>query len=166
MKDVIVRAGLIVLLSLVLLDLSGCQTGIKAEDKRQPIPNTNLTHVLIEKERAGLSWARILIDNGEIVSVHLHGGQYFAALKKIDVKGCPEKFRLAWFDYIAAWERKRNQEHATNDTLDAISMWKGEFNDLPAIVQCIEAYDTKEAWQNCERVALEYGVNASKLISH
>ena len=84
-------------------------------------------------------------------------------LKKIDIKGCPENFRTAWAGYIVAWERKRNQEQATEDTLDAISMWKGEFADLPATVRCMEAYDTVEAWQNCERVAVEFGIDVSKL---
>ena len=166
MKGVTARTGLIVLTGLVILCISGCQTGTKVADKGQPTSKTIITNVLIEKERAGLNCARISIDSGQIASVYLHSGQYLTALKQIDVKDCPENFRLAWSDYIAAWERKRQQEHATEDTLDAISMLKGDFNDLPATVRCIEAYDTKEAWQNCERVALAYGVDASKLNSH
>jgi len=166
MKDVITRARLIVLTGLVILCISGCQTGTKVAGKGQPLSKSIITNVLIEKQRAGLSCARIAIDNGQIASVYLHSGPYLVALKQIDVKGCPENFRLAWSDYIAAWERKRKQEQATEDTFDAISMGKGDFNDLPATVRCIEAYDTIEAWQNCERIALTYGVDASKLNSH
>jgi hypothetical protein len=165
MKGITARAGLIVLTGLVILCISGCQTGTKVADKGQSPSKTAITNVLIEKQRAGLSCARISIDSGQIASVYLHGGQYLTALKKIDVKDCPEDFRRAWSDYIAAWERKRKQEQATEDTLDAISMLKGDFNDLPTTVRCIEAYDTTEAWQNCERVASAYGVDASKFNS-
>jgi hypothetical protein len=163
MKSIIARAELMVLTGLVVLCLSGCQTGTTVADQGQFPATTIITKVVIAKEHAGLSCARILIDNGQIVNVYLHGGQYVTALKKMDVSGCPEDFRRAWSDYIAAWEQKRKQEHATKETMDAISMWKGSINDLPATVRCIEAYDTQAAWQKCEHVALAYGVDASKL---
>jgi hypothetical protein len=163
MKNIFARTGSMLLTVLMILGGAGCQTGANVAGNDQSLPAGAITNVLTGKERAGLSCARILIDNEKIVSVHLHGGQYITALKKLDASGCPENFRQAWSDYIAAWQRKQDQEHATDETLDAISMWKGDFNDLAATVRCIEAYDTEKAWQNCERVALECGVDASKL---
>jgi hypothetical protein len=155
MKNVMALTGLVI--------LSGCAPLMGATAAGDDPTISTITNVLLEKERDGLKYAHIVIDNEQIVSVHLHGFQYISALKKIDTKGCPEKFRAAWVEYIAAWQRKLNQEHATMDTADAISMWKGGFDDLPATVRCIEAYDTAEAWQHCERAASECGVDVSKL---
>jgi hypothetical protein len=113
--------------------------------------------VLAEKQRAGLMCARIVIDNGQIASVYLHGVDYLRALKKIDTTGCPEGFRAAWSDYLSVWNRKLETEKATEETADAISMWKGGYDDLPATVRRIEAYDTESAWENCESAALKWG---------
>jgi hypothetical protein len=153
--------NMIALVGWTLLCVCGCLTRASFADKSQPSPT--ITTVIIQKERAGLGHARILIDSEKIASVYLHGWQYLAALKKIDTSLCPEKFRLAWSDYVSAWDQKLKQEHATAETLDAVSMWKGTFDDLPATARRMEPYDTDRAWQQCERVALEYGIDASQL---
>jgi hypothetical protein len=159
MKNVCTRTGLMFLAGLMALGGDGCRTRGEVSD---PVRN-RLTEVVRAKERAGLDAARIVIDEGKIASVGLRSEPYLRAAKKIDVSGCPENFRAAWSDYLAAWEQKRKQEQATPDTVDAISMWKGNFDDLPATVRCLEAYDTKAAWENCERVAAGWGVDAAKL---
>jgi hypothetical protein len=172
MKNVIARTALLILPACLLLGASGCQTQTNLPVQSPPGPSvsspnnstqTRLNDVLLAKARAGLGNARILIDDGQIVSVWLHGSPYLKALKKINTSDCPENFRLAWSDYLAAWERKLNHEKATPDTVDAISMWKGNFADLPATVRCLEPYDTNDAWQNCERIAQAYGVDAAKI---
>jgi hypothetical protein len=122
-------------------------------------PQTNdqqaIASVLTQKESAGLDCEQILIDGRQIMKVQIHGWRFLAAIKKIDVAGCPEPFRAAWSGYCAAWEQKLKAENANEDTLDLISMWKGEIGDLPAIGRRLEAYDTEPAWQRCEKVASE-----------
>ena len=145
----------------ILLCVCGCRGRVGFADNSQPIPT--ITTAIIQKERAGLRHARILIESEKIANVYLHGWPYLAVLRKIDTSLCPEKFRLAWSDYVLAWDQKLKQEHATEETLDAVSIWKGTFDDLPATSRRLEPYDTDGAWQRCERVALEYGVDASKL---
>lgn len=151
----------IALVGWIFLCVCGCRSRASFADNDQR--TSTIMTVMIQKEQAGVSHSRILIDSQKIASVYLHGWQYLAALRKIDTKLCPEKFRLAWSDYVSAWDQKLKQEHATVETLDAVSMWKGTFNDLPATSRRIEPYDTEGAWQQCERVALEYGIDASKL---
>ncbi len=151
----------IALVGWILFCVSGCRCHATFADKFQPAQP--IATVIVEKERAGLRHARILIEGEKIASVHLHGWRYLAALRKLDTSLCPEKFRLAWSNYISAWDQKLKQEHATEETLDAVSMWKGTFDDLPATSRRIEPYDTDGAWQQCERVALEYGIDPSKL---
>jgi hypothetical protein len=151
----------IALVGWILFCVCGCRGRVAFADKFQPAPS--ITTVIVEKERAGLRHARILIDSEKIASVYLHGWRYLAALRTIDTNLCPEKFRRAWSDYVSAWDQKLKQEHATAETLDAVSMWKGTFDDLPETSRRIEPYDTERAWQQCERVALEYGIDPSKL---
>ncbi len=135
------------LLPLVCLVLAGCishsQTG-----GQQAIAN-----VLAQKESAGRKYARIVLDGDKIMSVHLHGMDYLAAIKKIDASGCPVSFQSAWAGYCAAWEQKLRAEKADEDTLDLISMWKGEIGDLQATYDHLEAYDTEPAWQRCVQTA-------------
>ena len=143
------------LLPLVCLVLAGCishsQTG-----GQQAIAN-----VLAQKESAGRKYARIVLDGDKIMSVHLHGNDYLDAIKKIDASSCPEPFRTAWAGYCAAWEKKLRAENAGEDTLDLISMWKGEIGDLPETYRHLEAYDTAPAWQQCEQAAAADGVQSA-----
>ena len=164
MKNIFARTTLLILAGLSLSILTGCRTakpdgGVQGHaDSAQD----RLANVLRAKAEAGLACARIVIDNGQIASVGLHSGPYLRLLKKIDVSGCPENFRAAWSDYLGAWERKRKEEQATQETIDAISMWKGGYDDLPATVRSIEAYDTQSAWDNCEHIAAGWGVAVAK----
>jgi hypothetical protein len=164
MKNVFARTSLLILAGLSLSVLAGCQTAkpVGTAQGHADTVQDRLANVLRAKERAGLECARIVIDNGQIASVGLHSGPYLVALKKIDVSGCPENFRAAWSDYLAAWDRKRKEEQATRETIDAISMWKGGYDDLPATVRSIEAYDTQSAWDNCEHIAAGWGVAVAK----
>ena len=164
MKNIFTRTSLMILAGLSLSVLAGCQTAKPAGGVQRHADSVQdrLANVLHAKAQAGLDCARIVIDNGVIASVGLHSGPYLVALKKIDVSGCPENFRAAWSDYLGAWERKRKEEQATRETIDAISMWKGGYDDLPATVRSIEAYDTQSAWDNCEHIAAGWGVAVAK----
>lgn len=150
----------IALMGWIALGVCSCRPRTSFATKSDLDPT--IMTVMVQKERAGLGHARILVDNGRIASVYVHGWQYLLEIEKIDVARCPEEFRSAWSNYVAVWGQKLKQEHATESTLDAVSMWKGDFADLPAISRRIEPYDTETAWARCERVALEYGVDASK----
>jgi hypothetical protein len=141
-----------VCLAVLGFDLSGCLSRPKTNDQQA------IAGVLAQKESAGMDCVRILIDGKKIASVHLYGSRYLVTIKKIDVTGCPEPFRTAWSGYCAAWEKKLQAENALEDTLDLISMWKGEIGDLPTISRRLEAYDTEPAWQRCEQAAMDYGV--------
>jgi|HubBroStandDraft_2_1064218.scaffolds.fasta_scaffold183249_1 hypothetical protein len=136
-------------------DLCGCLSHPQANDQQA------IASVLAQKESAGLDCEHIIIDGRQIMKVELHGWQFLAAIKKIDVARCPGPFRSAWSGYCAAWEQKLKAENAQEDTLDLISMWKGEIGDLPATSRRLEAYDTEPAWQRCEQAAMEYGVQAA-----
>ncbi|HZP59566.1 MAG TPA: hypothetical protein VFB27_04520 [Opitutaceae bacterium] len=141
-------------LGLVMLSYTACQS-----------PQTNLeapsvAAVMAKKEEAGRACARVVLDGDKIMSVHLHGTDYLAALKKIDVSSCPASFRTAWEAYCAAWEQKLKAENAGEDTLDLISMWKGEIGDLTETYRHLEAYDTEPAWERCVQAAAASGVPA------
>ncbi len=146
---------LLATISMAVLVLAGCLSHPQTND--QPA----IASVLAQKESAGANCAHIMIEGQKIASVQLYGSQYLAAIKKIDVAGCPEPFRAAWSAYCAAWEQKLKAENAQEDTLDLISMWKGEIGDLPATCRRLEAYDTEPAWQRCEQAASGYGVQPS-----
>lgn len=143
---------LLVILCLLGIIFSGCQS-LSPSGSEQAI-----TSVLSQKDQAARACARIVLDGDKIMSVNLHGTDYLAAIKKIDVSGCPEPFRAAWSAYLAAWEKKLKAENAGEDTLDLISMWKGEAEDLPEAYRHLEAYDTEAAWQRCVQAAAAYGV--------
>src|SRR5579871_2273575 len=90
--------------------LTGCLSRPQTSD--QPA----IASVLAQKEGASLDCEQILIDGRQIMKVQIHGWQFLAAIKKIDVSGCPELFRTAWFAYCATWEKKLKTENATEDT--------------------------------------------------
>jgi hypothetical protein len=145
----------IVCLAVFGFSLVGCLSRPQTNDQQA------IASVLAQKESAGLDCQQILIDGRQIMKVQIHGWQFLEAIKKIDVTGCPEPFRTAWSGYCAAWAQKLKAENANEDTLDLISMMKGEISDLPAIGRRLEAYDTEPAWQRCEQAASEYGVQTA-----
>ena len=122
-----------------------------------------ITTILSERLTARLNSMRMVIDNGRIVSAHLHTRLYLMRLQSIDTAGCPQEFRLAWLDYIQTWERKLSGRRAAEDVLEALPALSGDFRDLGDIGKRMAASDTSEAWRHCERVALEFGVDASKV---
>lgn len=146
---------LIATVGMAVLGFAGCLSRPQTND--QPA----IASVMAQKESAGANCAHILIEGRKIASVQLYGSQYLAAIKKIDVAGCPESFRAAWSAYCATWEQKLKTENAQENTLDLISMWKGEIGDLAATCRRLEAYDTDPAWQRCEQAAMESGVQTA-----
>jgi hypothetical protein len=150
------------LLSLFILQSSaqGDNT-TDAKDNGQSISN-----VLVARLTARLNSAHIVIDDGRIVSAQLHNVRYVKLLKQIDTAGCPQEFRLAWLDYVRTWERKSNPRGPAENVLGGLPAFHGDVNALTDIAKRMEADDTLISWQKCERVALEFGVHASKLQIH
>ncbi|HEV2328085.1 MAG TPA: hypothetical protein VGY56_04765 [Verrucomicrobiae bacterium] len=150
---------LVALLSLSILQSSAQDDNtINAKDNGQSISN-----VLVERLAARLNSAHIVIDDGRIVSAQLHNVRYVELLKQIDTAGCPQEFRLAWQDYLQTWERKSNPGGTAKNVLEGLPEFHGDVNALTDIAKRMEADDTLISWQKCERVALEFGVDASKL---
>lgn len=149
---------LVALLSLFILQSSAQDDNTtNAKDNGQSISN-----VLVERLTARLNSAHIVIDDGRIVSAQLHNVRYVKLLKQIDAAGCPQEFRLAWLDYVQTWERKSNPRGTAENVLEGLP-FHGDVNALTDIAKRMEADDTLKSWQKCERVALEFGVDASKL---
>jgi hypothetical protein len=85
---------------------------------------------------------------------------YSAALQRIDAGRCPKKFRLAWLDYVHAWERWAGY--------GLVGMLRDVGELVPAAIAAggmtdvsrrWERMNTSEAWRTVERVAVEYGVD-------
>jgi len=99
------------------------------------------------------------VDGQQIANLQIHGFQYLGSIKRIDVSACPEAFRAAWTNYCKTWAQKLQKENADDDTLDLISVDKGQVGDLPALCRSLEAYDTQPAWNRCEQAARDCGVS-------
>ncbi len=127
----------------------------------QPNDQQAIASVLAQKESAGVDCEQILIDGRQIMKVQLHGSQFLAAIKKNRCDRVPRAVSRGVVRVLRGVGTKLKSENAQEDTLDLISMWKGEIGDLPAIGRRLEAYDTEPAWQRCEQAALEYGVQAA-----
>jgi hypothetical protein len=147
------KNGTLILLAVLTLNLCGCASAPRWEGRKA------IKHVIAEKENASVTWAYYAVDGRDIANLQIHGVQYLRAIDKIDVSSCPETFRAAWTNYCAAWAQKLKKENADEDTLDLISVGKGEAGDLPNLVRSLEAYDTQPAWNRCEQAARDCGVS-------
>jgi hypothetical protein len=105
----------------------------------------------------------IVIDNGRLTSFQLHPAVYIKLLQSVDTSTCPEDFRLAWLDYIQVWQRKIDVKILAVNVADGISLFHGNLGAIGDIARRNEASDTLMPWQKCERVALQYGVDSSKI---
>jgi hypothetical protein len=150
---------LVTLLSWSILQLSAqVDNTANAKDNGQSISN-----VLVERLTARLNSAHIVIDDGRIVSAQLHNGRYVKLIEQIDTTGCPQEFRLAWLNYVQTWERKSNPRDTAENVLESLPAFHGDVNALTDVAKRIEADDTLISWQKCERIALEFGADPSKL---
>jgi hypothetical protein len=150
-----------------LLSLSILQSSVQGDNTTDAKDNGQLiSNVLVERLTARLNSAHIVIDDGRIVSAQLHNVRYVKLLKQIDTAGCPQEFSLAWLDYLQTWEQKSNPGGAAKNVLEGLPAFHGDVNALTDIAKRMEADDTLISWRKCERVALEFGVDASKLEIH
>jgi len=150
-----------------LLSLSILQSSVQGDNTTDAKDNGQLiSNVLVERLTARLNSAHIVIDDGRIVSAQLHNVRYVKLLKQIDTAGCPQEFSLAWLDYLQTWEQKSNPGGKAENVLEGLPAFHGDVNALTDIAKRMEADDTLISWQKCERVALEFGVDASKLEIH
>lgn len=85
--------------------------------------------------------------------------EFLPGLQSISTEGCPKKFRLAWLDYVHACERAA--EYPTLRKLEDVVQSVGSWNN-PAVLKEVEdrasRRDIREAWRQCQRVALEFDV--------
>jgi hypothetical protein len=150
-----------------LLSLSILQSSAQGDNTTNSKDNgQSISNVLVERLTARLNSAHIVIDDGRIISAQLHNVKYVELLKQIDTAGCPQEFRRAWLDYLQTWERKSNPHGTAENVLEGLPAFHGDVNALTDIAKRMEADDTLMSWQKCERVALEFGVEASKLQMH
>ena len=156
------------LLTLVaLLSASILQSTAQGNNTTDAIDNgQSISNVLVERLTARLNSAHIVIDDGRIVSAQLHNMRYVKLLKQIDTAGCPQEFRLAWLDYVQTWKRKSNPRDTAENELEGLPAFHGDVNTLTDIAKRMEPNNTLISWQKCERVALEFGTDASKLEIH
>jgi hypothetical protein len=86
--------------------------------------------------------------------------KYINELIQMDRAFCPLKFEKAWLGYIQATERAANQNVLrTDEILAMIGVATKSPSHAPLTPMPPEARDEVEkAWQNVERVALEYDV--------
>jgi len=102
---------------------------------------------------------------------------YVTELGKIDPSTCPKQFRDAWVGYLESWERKKDpiiQEQNRLDTaptklgghigVSAGSTTGGQIGgelerpNLDIAAERLSKLDNDEAWLNCKRVAMDFGV--------
>ena len=159
MKKFIALIGYLTLL--FITPLAHSQTVTNTPDQTQSISN-----VLLKRLSARLISARITIDDGKIVAVQLHPIRYMKLIQQIDTTGCPQDFRLAWLDYVQTWQRRTNPRVITENVLEGLPALHGNFSGLNDIGKRMESDDTLIPWQKCVRVALQYGVDASKVKLH
>jgi hypothetical protein len=86
--------------------------------------------------------------------------KYLNELTQIDTSFCPKKFEAAWLEYIQATERASDQNLLRDEVVVGMIGVATKSRTLdPLLARPPEARDEVErAWQNVERVALEYNV--------
>ncbi len=82
------------------------------------------------------------------------------ALSMIDTSSCPEKFQVAWLDYVQALNQAPDKNEILFDfVIGTIGVarksaaWSKWINKAPDAKN-----DVVKAWQNLERIALDYDV--------
>jgi hypothetical protein len=83
---------------------------------------------------------------------------YAAGLKKIDASNCPKDFRVAWVDYVLAWDRRGN--YGIFDlSRDAAGITTGfQTGNFDGTLKRADKRDSEEAWRGVQRIAAIYGV--------
>ena len=86
--------------------------------------------------------------------------KYINGLTQIDTAFCPKKFEQAWLDYIQATTRASDQNPIRGEfVMGMIGVATKSPSLEPTTAKPPEAKDEVErAWQNIERIALEYNV--------
>jgi hypothetical protein len=86
--------------------------------------------------------------------------KYLNELTQIDTSFCPKKFESAWLEYIQATQQTSDQNPIHNELIaEMIGVASKSHPSGPVPTKPLEPKDEAErAWQNVERVALEYDV--------
>lgn len=86
--------------------------------------------------------------------------KFAAGLKKIDPSDCPEDFRLAWIDYVHAWDRKAMKTLGELTKGTAALTTGLATKNFSHTLKRAEQRDVAEAFRGVQRVAVAYGVPA------
>lgn len=83
---------------------------------------------------------------------------YVAGLKKIDASNCPKDFRLAWIDYVNAWDRRTDQsiDEYGKDVVAFVTGFATQ--NFDHTLKRLESSDNAEAWRGVKKAALASGV--------
>ena len=95
---------------------------------------------------------------GSLTITNFSASAYVAALRAIDVSGCPARFNNAWADYLRAWQTRAAANPALILSADPEFGAGAVANHVPPTpVGEHRDPDTMELWQRCVAVALLYG---------
>jgi hypothetical protein len=86
--------------------------------------------------------------------------QYINGLTQMDLSFCPKRFEAAWLGYVQATERAFDQRTIRSElVMGMVGVAAKSPSSTPLPAKPPEARDEVEsAWQNVERVALDYDV--------
>lgn len=85
--------------------------------------------------------------------------EYATNLRNIDSARCPEEFRLAFLEYVQAWEELVAREQQADEESPGLMSRLGALVGLvPTREDSLE--EIEEAWDDVEREALSHGVTA------
>lgn len=93
---------------------------------------------------------------------------YVSKLKMIKAVDCPKDFRMAWLDYVQAWERRAEAglhgklaaegETVAGAAADLHGATKSGADLIDKAQTKLDGMNTAEAWRQVEKVAMAYDV--------
>lgn len=91
---------------------------------------------------------------------------YARALQSIDYSSCPKKFRLAWFDYVAAVVDLSDKNLAASSVKDLLELGMSVYTKDGRLAE--DAVQDTDSFKRpaillhrCQRIAISYGVSFS-----
>lgn len=145
-RSVVIVLALVLAVTSLAFVVIGAATVPRAASQRQAIQRV----FLAESNASVASWQNWINGAQPIYNHHA----YAREIKKISVSKCPAKFREAWAEYVATWER-----YCAYNLLD----FGGELVRLKygsvALFKNAEKRDTHEAWRQVEKSARAFGVD-------
>jgi hypothetical protein len=120
-----------------------------------------IVKVIVQQRSAFTNCARFIQTKDGNRWVQFSDKDYISGLHRIPVVRCPQKFRLAWSDYVQTWERKMEQGmlgKAVDVAELALAAKSGSGKVADDALERMKKLDNAEAWRQVERLALEYDI--------